>query len=109
MRYWRVVSNFHSVGEVVVFVQAPNWVGGLRKGALAVKKHPSMKGRRITVGAFTVQEIADIPTAVLAEQLPLAGEAANVETTEQAPQPQPEPQPGVRGVSQLPDDPAWKD
>jgi hypothetical protein len=71
-RSWRVVANFHSVGEVVVFVQAPNWQGGLRKGALAVKREPRLKGRRITVGAFTIQEIDSIPVAQAYEQLPMA-------------------------------------
>ena len=78
-RHWRVVGNFHTVGEVIVFATAPNWQGALRKGALLLKGHPKMKGRRITVGAFTVQEIDELPVSVLAEQLPLteaSGEAS---------------------------------
>ena len=88
-RAWRIVGNFHSVGEVVVFAEAPNWQGALRKGALALKRDPKLKGRRITVGAFTVQEIADIPTAVMAEQLPLASEAITAQAGQEEAAPVP--------------------
>jgi hypothetical protein len=71
-RAWRFVGNFHSVGEVVIFVESPNWQSAVRKGALAMKRDVRMKGRRITVGAFTVQEIDSIPVAQAYEQLPMA-------------------------------------
>lgn len=77
-RAWRVVGNFHTIGELVVFVTAPNWQGGLRKGALSLKQHPKMKGKRVTVGAFTIQEIEAIPVSQQAEQLPIASVATNV-------------------------------
>lgn len=70
-RSWRVVGSFHSIGEVVVIVQAPNWQGGLRKSALAIKALPQLKGRRITVGAFTIQEVATVPVMPDPNQLNL--------------------------------------
>lgn len=73
-RNWRVTANFHRVGELVVIVSAPNWQGGLRKAALAIKKLPEMQGRRMKAGAFTIVETLDAPTTVAAEQLPLQPE-----------------------------------
>lgn len=55
-RYWLVRSNFHTIGEVVKCVQAPNWQGGLRKAALAIKGDQRLKGRKIKVASFTLQE-----------------------------------------------------
>lgn len=55
-RYWLVRSNFHTIGEVVKCVQAPNWQGGLRKAALAIKGDQRLKGRKIKVASFTIQE-----------------------------------------------------
>lgn len=60
-RSWRIVGAFHHVGEVVVIVTAPNWQGAIRKGALAIKGLPQLKGRRITVGSFSIQEVETVP------------------------------------------------
>jgi hypothetical protein len=85
-RYWRVVGNFHTVGEVIVWVTAPNWVGAIRKGALALKREPKMKGRRLTVGAFTVQEVDSLPISQLAEQLPLTSNAQSQGGQQESPE-----------------------
>lgn len=69
-RYWRIVSNFHTIGEVIKVVQAPNWQGGLRKGALAIKADARLKGRKITVASFTLQETT---AAVALEHWRVAG------------------------------------
>lgn len=70
-RSWRVVGAFHNVGEVVVIVQAPNWQGGLRKGALAIKGLPKLKGRRITVASFSIQEVETVPVVADPVQMQL--------------------------------------
>lgn len=88
-RAWRVVGNFHTVGEVVVFVSAPNWQGGLRKGALELKKSKKLKGKRVTVGAFTLQEIDSLPVRGTSVQLPLV-ETAQQSPSDVLPSPQPE-------------------
>jgi len=75
-RTWRFCANFHGVGLLAVIVQAPNWQGGVRKAALAIKALPEMKGKRLRAGSFTIQEV-DSPEAIVtaaAEQasLPVA-------------------------------------
>lgn len=62
-RTWRVRGNFHTVGEVIVNVEAGGWVAGLAKGARAIKASPQLKGRRIKGGAFTLEEIASSSVA----------------------------------------------
>lgn len=71
-RHWRVAANFHCVGDVVVLVVAPNLTGGIRKGALAIKGLPELKGRRLKAGSFTVVEVEAPVQTVASEQLPLA-------------------------------------
>lgn len=71
VRHWRVNGNFHKVGDVVVLVQAPNLTGGIRKGALAIRGLPELKGRRLKAGSFTIVEV-EAPAEVVANaQLPL--------------------------------------
>lgn len=70
-RSWRVVGAFHNVGEVAVIVTAPNWQGAIRKGALAIKGLPQLKGRRITVGSFSIQEVETLPKVADPKQLDL--------------------------------------
>lgn len=91
-RSWRVVGGFHQVGEVVVIVTAPNWQGGLRKAALAIKGLPQMKGRRITVGSFTIQEIPVVPVVADPTQLSLNQPPVNEQASE--PQGLPSGEPG---------------
>jgi len=86
MRYWRVAGNFHTIGEVVKVVSAPNWQGGLRKGALAIKGDPRLKGRRISMASFTVQEAEALSEVAPAEQLPMASEAAAPPETPETPE-----------------------
>jgi hypothetical protein len=75
-RQWRVSGNFHRVGEVAVIVHSPNWQGALRKGALAIKANPSLKGRRLNSGIFTVNEQYDTVEAITGEQASLPGTIA---------------------------------
>jgi hypothetical protein len=70
-RNWRVSGNFHRIGELVVIVEAPNLIAGVRKGALAIKKLPQFKGRRVNSALFSIQESAEAPT-VAATQIALA-------------------------------------
>jgi len=44
-RHWRVAANFHAVGTLWYWY-SPNLTGGIRKGALAIKGLPELKGRR---------------------------------------------------------------
>ena len=67
-RNWKVVGTFVGNVEVTVNVIAPNWVGGIRKGALAIKASEALRGRRLRGGLFSVSEIMDAP-------LPVANEA----------------------------------
>src|SRR5205814_8671383 len=61
MRYWRVIASFHKVQDVVVTVTAPNLTGGIRKGALAIKRLPQMKGKKLAAGSFMIQETYEVP------------------------------------------------
>jgi len=71
-RNWRVAANFHHLGDVVVTVVAPHWQGAIRKAALAIKALPVMKGRRMNMGTFMLQEVeAPVPEQAQAEQLPI--------------------------------------
>ena len=71
-RSWRIAANFHRVGDVVVTVEAMNWQGAIRKAALVIKKLPVMKGKRLNMGSFMLQEIEASPVQTEAsEQLPL--------------------------------------
>lgn len=71
-RHWRFEANFHTVGSLVVMVIGPNWQSAVRKAALAVKRLPQMKGRRLKAGSFTIVEIeAPIPIPEASEQLSL--------------------------------------
>lgn len=71
-RYWRIVSNFHTIGEVIKIVQAPNWQGGMRKGVLAVKADARLKGKKIVVASFTLQESSgEAAVALWAAESPL--------------------------------------
>lgn len=105
-RAWRVVGGFHNVGEVVVIVTAPNWQGGLRKGALAIKALPQLKGRRITVGSFTIQETESVPVVADPVQLnleptPIPAEVGGIPTEVEAvanvPEQTQEGEPGSEG------------
>lgn len=79
-RYWKVTANFHAIGEVIKVVQAPNWQGGLRKGALALKADGRLKGKKPKAVALTVvettQERALAHWGEVAAQLGLHGELA---------------------------------
>lgn len=55
-RYWKITANFHAVGEVIKVVQAPNWQGGLRKGALALKADARLRSKKPKAVALTVVE-----------------------------------------------------
>jgi hypothetical protein len=71
-RTWRIAANFHRVGDIVVTVEAPNWQASIRKAALVIKKLPVMKGKRLNMGSFMLQEIEASPVQTEAsEQLPL--------------------------------------
>lgn len=71
-RYWRVLANFHTIGEVIKIVQAPNWQGGMRKGVLAIKADARLKGKKIVVASFTLQESsAEAAIALWAAESPL--------------------------------------
>ena len=59
-RNWRVTGTFVGGLEINVIVSAPNWVGGLRKGALEIKKTEAIKGRRLRGGLFSLSEIMDV-------------------------------------------------
>lgn len=74
-RHWRINGNFRSVGDVVVLVTAPNLTGGIRKGALAIKALPELKGRRLKAGSFTIVEVEApaLAEVVTNAQLPLPG------------------------------------
>lgn len=80
-RKWRVTGLFRTVGDVTVWVTAPNWQGGVRKGALAIKALPAMKGKKIKGGSFSIQEVDEIPPQVSSDQLPLV-EAVGTDGTE---------------------------
>jgi hypothetical protein len=75
-RNWRVAANFHRVGDVVVTVTSPNWQGAIRKAALVIKRLPELKGRRLNMGTFMLQEVeGPAPVQEVTEQLSL--EASN--------------------------------
>lgn len=57
MRYWRVAANFHRIGDVVVTVTSPNWQGAIRKAAIALKRLPVMKGKRMNSASFMLAEV----------------------------------------------------
>lgn len=82
-RSWRIVGAFHHVGEVVVIVTAPNWQSSLRKGALAIKGLPQLKGRRITVASFSIQEVETVPVVADPVQgiLPVGDQPSSVAGT----------------------------
>jgi len=67
-RRWRVAGTFHRLGEIAVIVEAMNWQGALRKGALAIKKVDLLKGRRLTSGMFTLQIHGNAPEAITGVQ-----------------------------------------
>lgn len=75
IRHWRVNGNFRAVGDVVVLVQAPNLTGAIRKGALAIKGLPELKGKRLKAGSFTIVEVEApaLAEVVTNAQLPLPG------------------------------------
>lgn len=75
-RYWRVSANFHKLADVVVLVASPNWVGGIRKAALVIKKLEQLKGRRLKAGSFTIVEVEApaLAEVVANAQLPLPGQ-----------------------------------
>ena len=82
-RSWRIAANFHRVGDVVVSVESPNWQSAIRKAALVIKKLPVMKGKRLNMGSFMLQEIEASPVQTEASeqlQLPAQGEPQVVET-----------------------------
>ncbi len=84
-RTWRVAANFTRVGDVVVTVQSPNWQSAIRKAALVIKRLPEMKGRRLNMATFMLQEV-EAPVVVAgqpSEQLPLQAEVAQVEPQQQ--------------------------
>lgn len=92
-RQWRVTATFPGMEDVTVSVTAPNLTGGIRKGALEIKRSPEVRGKRLRGGLFAVSELtrlAEIPEEVNDEQLALA-EPAQVEA-EPAPQESQEPQ-----------------
>lgn len=86
IRNWRVSGTFHTIGEVAVIVSAPNWIGGIRKGALAIKRSPVLKGRRIKAAMLTITESDVAPVEVASEQIPLpVAEAPGSAPTGQTP------------------------
>lgn len=96
-RYWKITANFHAVGEVIKVVQAPNWQGGLRNGALALKADARLKGKKPKAVALTVVETTEATAlefwGTLAAQLGLQGEelmnqAANVAVPAALPEPE---------------------
>jgi hypothetical protein len=94
-RYWRIAANFHTIGDVVVTVPALNWQGAIRKAALAIKRLPELKGRRLKAASFMMQEVeAPVQATEASEQLPLPSEgqaqAAQVEQTPPATTSEPE-------------------
>lgn len=72
-RIWRVTGSFHKMADSVVTVTAPNLVGGIRKGALTIKRLPQMKGKRLVAGSFTIHEVDREMVREPSEQLPLPG------------------------------------
>lgn len=64
-RVWRVTGSFHKLADSVVTVTAPNLVAGIRRGALAIKRLPEMKGKRLTAASYVIHEV---------DRLPLVGE-----------------------------------
>jgi hypothetical protein len=83
MRNWRVTGSFVGVTEVAVIVTSPNWQGAIRKGALAIKHTPVLKGRRLKAGVFSVQEIkGEQPQAVTGEQASFQQSAAPATASE---------------------------
>lgn len=82
-RIWRVTGSFHKMADSVVTVTAPNLTGGIRKGALTIKRLPQMKGKRLVAASFTIHEVDRLP--VVGEpseqlQLPSPGEPQEGET-----------------------------
>lgn len=53
---WTVRGNFHTIGEVIVTVEAGSWVSALGKGARALKASPQLKGKRVKALSLTLQE-----------------------------------------------------
>jgi len=91
MRTWRVASNFHRVGDLIVTVQAPNWTAAIRKAALAIKKLPVMKGKRLNMGTFMLQEVEGaLVSEQPSEQIPLQGAQVEQEQTPPATTSEPE-------------------
>jgi len=92
---WRIIGSFHTIGDVLTTVQAPNWQGALRKGALALKRTPQLKGRKIKAASFMIMRLAeeDLATApTQAEQLNLAAEAVAEAVAEELASPSPSPE-----------------
>lgn len=56
-RTWKVTGSFHKLSDSVVTVTAPNLVAGIRKGALTIKRLPSMKGKRLVAGSYVIHEV----------------------------------------------------
>lgn len=87
-RQWRVTGTFVGGLEIAVIVSAPNWVGGLRKGALEIKRSEVMKGRRLRGGLFSISEITDTAPnpnpRTNASQLPLSPSVAAGEAVTQS-------------------------
>lgn len=79
-RQWRVSGSFLRVGEVAVIVQAPNWQGALRKGALEIKRSPLLKGRRLNKGIFSVNEQETVAEAITGTQETLPGTTVTATT-----------------------------
>lgn len=73
-RNWRVAGNFNRLGEVAEIVSSPNWQSAIRKGALAIKRNPLLKGRRIDHGIFTLSVIEGETV------IPITGEQATFPT-----------------------------
>lgn len=72
-RIWRVTGSFHKMADAIVTVTAPNLVGGIRKGALTIKRLPQMKGKRLVAGSFTIHEVDREMVSEPSEQLLLPG------------------------------------
>lgn len=81
-RNWRVAGTFHRIGEIAVIVEAMNWQGALRKGALAIKKVDLLKGRRLTSGMFTLQLHGNAPEPITGPQSSFPGSVVEQVPTE---------------------------
>lgn len=70
-RAWRITGAFHKMADCVVTVAAPNLTSGIRKGALAIKRLPQLKGKRLVAASFTIHEVDRMAEVTEASEQPL--------------------------------------